>query len=81
MTNYEQHKKWRKKYPHKRNKERKTYYNQTSYAEHGGNALTIAEIDEILKHEVPDMELAKKLGRSVQSIQIARCRYKKRSEE
>ena len=38
---------------------------------------TSAEIEKILKHEIPDRELAKQLGVSITAIQIQRCRIKK----
>jgi hypothetical protein len=38
---------------------------------------TLDECDRILAHSIPDRELAKQLGRSVQAIQITRARLKK----
>lgn len=75
MTNYEKHKMWRKKYPEKRNKDRRRYYAQFTDAENRRDRWALKEIDMVLKHDIPDRELAEKLGRSVQSIQTARWRY------
>jgi len=57
-----------------RNKQRKKYYKQTQ-----GNKprlWTNEEIKLILESEITDKELASQLNRSIQSIQLKRCRCK-----
>lgn len=47
----------------------------------GRHIWTSAEILRIIKHEIPDRELAKELGVSITAIQIQRSRYKKAFRE
>lgn len=37
---------------------------------------TNAEIEMIMEHKIPDREIAKKLGRSIQAIQVVRSKVK-----
>lgn len=76
MTPYENKKNWRRKYPEKRNAERKKYYRKTQNARKSGDIWTDVEILMVKKHAIPDSELASKIGRSVQAIQIKRSRLK-----
>jgi hypothetical protein len=61
-----------------RNAQRKRYYRK-----HRRHALakyttwTTADEMQVLQHSVPDVELAAKLGRSVEAIQVKRCKLKK----
>lgn len=61
-----------------RNRSRKrNYENGRRYSRGGYNHYTTKECRLILGHKIPDIELAKILKRSVQAIQIMRCRLKK----
>ncbi len=57
--------------------QKRRYYGRTAYADNGGQAWTENEIDIVMKHEKPDREIASEIGRSVQAIQIMRCKIKK----
>ena len=54
----------------------KKYYNKTSNARNGKSRFTEQELLLIWQHNITDMELSKRIGRSVQSIQIARSRMR-----
>ncbi len=54
----------------------KKYYNKTSNARNGKNPLTEQDLLLIWQHDITDMELSERIGRSVQSIQIARSRMR-----
>lgn len=54
------------------------YYRQTSYAKNHGIPWTAEEIEIVVAHEHPDRVIAEMLGRSVQSIQMVRCRENKK---
>lgn len=69
---------YRKLHPDKRNAERKRYYAKTSYSVNHNNPWTDEEVDIILKHEMTDMEISEKIGRSVQAIQLKRYNIKKK---
>lgn len=61
-----------------RNRSRKKNYEKgRRYSRSGYNHYTMKECRLILGHKIPDIELAKMLKRSVQAIQIMRCRLKK----
>lgn len=60
-----------------RNKQKKRRNDKSlQYATQKGKRFTKEEILRIIKHEIPDMELAKELGRSYGSILSARNKYK-----
>lgn len=60
-----------------RNKQKKRYNDKSlQYATNKGKRFTKEEIQRIIKHEIPDMELARELGRSYSSIITARNKYK-----
>ena len=67
--NTEYNKRWRKKNPAKRNAARKRYYAKSQNAPNHKQRYTEDEVEMILKHEMPDSELAKRIGRSIQAIQ------------
>jgi len=54
----------------------KKYYNKTSNARNSKSPLTEQELLLIWQHNITDMELSGRIGRSVQSIQIARSRMR-----
>lgn len=56
---------------------KKNYENGRRYSRNGYNYYTMKECRLILEHKMPDIELAKILKRSVQAIQIMRCRLKR----
>ncbi len=78
--NYKHNKEWRYKHPETRYAGKRRYYSKTAFAPNGKKRLSLEEINLILAHEIPDMELSKILGRSVGAIQKARCIYRKRTE-
>ena len=62
-------------YKETRNAQRKRYYNKT--AKYGRRNWTNEEDELVLLHEIPDMELSRKISRSVEAIQIRRSRLNK----
>lgn len=74
---------WKKDYPDEdrrreiRNAQRSRYYRKSQGGENSRQPYTLEEIDMILAHEIPDTEIAKKLGRSVQAIQGKRWKLQK----
>lgn len=60
-----------------RNKQRKKYYSKTQGNE--PRIWTIEEMDMLFGQDISDTELAIKLKRSVESIQIKRCRIARRT--
>ena len=54
------------------------YRQRTGAGQYPGLRFLPEEDDLILKHRMPDRELAKKLKRSVESIQLRRYRLKKK---
>ena len=77
---YQYNKKWRSLYPDKRNASRKKYYEKTQNAINSRLSYSKEEDTLILAHEIPDTELSKQIGRSVQGIQIRRSRLKGKKE-
>lgn len=60
-----------------RNKQKKRRNDKSlQYATQKGKRFTEEEILRIIKHDIPDMELARELGRSYGSIISARNKYK-----
>ena len=77
---YEKNKRYRKKYPERRKKERKRNYQATAGAvlNYNNRALwTGLDLAFITLNYFSDRELHKILGRSVQAIQNQRSRLKK----
>lgn len=62
------------------NRQRKRYYNKTSFAKRHKESWGPEEIEAVMRHEVSDNELSQQIGRSVQAIQIMRCRRNKHNE-
>lgn len=61
-----------------RNRQRKKNYGKSAaLAINKSRPYTEEEKDLILEHAVSDFELAQMIGRSVQAIQIARCKLRK----
>ena len=73
-------KKWRNSHKEAWNADKRRYYRQTANAPNSKNKWTLWEIDLVLKHDIPDSELSKKIGRSVNSIQKCRWKFKQESE-
>lgn len=73
---YESNKKWRSNNKEKRSAQRKRYYNKTSFSEKSHKPWDEEEIEMVMEHAISDSELAKKICRSVQAIQLVRCRYR-----
>lgn len=60
------------------NRNRKANYQKGNFSDGTARPYTLDEMELILEHSMSDRELAKLLKRSVQSIQIKRCRLKKK---
>lgn len=70
---YKDKNKWRKT----KNLQKKRYYDKHSNNDvNSREKYTNEEIEMILKHEIPDIELAKKIGRSLRAIQGKRSKLK-----
>ena len=54
------------------------YYRRTAFAENHRSPWTNKEIEIVMAHEFPDRVISEMLGRSVQSIQIMRCKMNKK---
>lgn len=74
---YEYNKTWRSKHPEKRYEGKKRYYKKTQNAKNRRNIWKKWEIERILEKDTCDHNLSKELGRSVEAIQIKRCKLKK----
>lgn len=74
---YEYWREWRLSHQEYRNKSRKRYFSKTSFAPRGGQVWTSEEQRLVLAHEMTDMELAAKIGRSVGAIQKQRAKLKR----
>ena len=65
-----------------RNSERRKYYAKSQcYREGDKRRWDSWEVGLVLAHDIPDIELAKKLRRSVQAIQVKRCKEKRRFDD
>lgn len=60
-----------------RRKYNKQYYTKTSYARNHKQPWTKEDLIAVKNHEITDPELSKKLGRSVNAIQVVRTHIKK----
>ena len=69
------YKRWRLRHTDARNKIRLEYYRKHNYG-YGKRKYTIEEVLLILAHIIPDVELGKKISRSVEAIQITRYKVK-----
>ena len=57
----------------------KRYYKKHSQnATNSKQGYTIEEINMIMQHEISDVELSKKIGRSVRAIQVKRAKINKK---
>lgn len=72
---YEANKAWRKRHPKKWQDWKLKYYSKLNFGI-GEKRWTKAENDIILTSNILDRYLAKKLGRSVQAIQVQRSKIK-----
>lgn len=61
-----------------RNRVRQRYYEKTNYARNHRKRWTDADELLVLMHRESDMELSRKLGRSVHAIQAKRIQIKKK---
>lgn len=71
---YDNNKKWRLANPDKRKTQRDRRREKTSFAVNGRKNWTEAEEKLVVEHDMPDLQLAKLLGRSEHAIQIKRHR-------
>ena len=64
-----------------RNAQRSRYYaKHRKYAKNSGKRWSAEDEREITRHSVCDVRLSHKLGRSVQAIQIRRCRIQQEEQ-
>ena len=78
MAKYEYQKKYKQTHKEKIYDLKRKYYSKTAYAVNHKYNYTDEEIQMILDHNLTDTEIAKKIGRSVQAIQIKRSRLQKK---
>lgn len=72
---YEYNKTWRQRNPDKRYADKKNYYARGRDGDrNSGNRWTSAEMDLAMDHSISDRELAQKLGRSIQAVQVKRAK-------
>jgi len=69
---YSRWKTWRRNHPEYRNPSRSRYYRKTSHSRNSHQLWTIAELNLVVEHKMPDMLLSGILGRSVGSIHVQR---------
>ena len=72
-SDYKDLEKWRKT---KKLQQKRYYDKHAKCAINSRERYTEEEIEMILNHEISDVELSKKIGRSVKAIQIKRCKLK-----
>jgi len=78
MSTYSENKEWREQNPDKWNQQKKRYYAKfRRNTPNRGQRYTIQEINLILNSELSDRELHRLLGRSIQAIQVQRCKLLK----
>ena len=77
LTNYERNINWRKKHPDDWKASKKRYYDKHSYSPNGWRRWTPEEIRMCLDHSISDVELSKRIGKSVRAIQVKRHNLKK----
>ena len=65
---------WRLQHPQKRNEWRKRNYSKTQNAKNSYKRWSQDEEELIVNSNLTDFELSQQMGRSVQSIQVRRCR-------
>ena len=65
------------KYQNYSRRMKRAYYGKTTNAQNSHQPWTVREIEIVMAHEMPDMEISKLIGRSVKAIQSARNKYKK----
>ena len=75
MTKYQ--KKYKENHPEKVYKSKRKYYKKTAFAVNHKQRFTDEEIQLIKDHTLTDTEIAKKIGRSVNAIQIKRSRLQR----
>lgn len=69
--------KWRAKYPEKRTELRKRNYGiSRKTARNSKHFWSVYDLEAVVRHDVPDRELGKRIGRSVQAIQVMRSKMK-----
>lgn len=68
---------WRSRNPEKRNQQRKRYYDKHDYGygRRSGN-WKLEDVEKVLRSDLSDVELAKRLHRSVMAVQVKRSKTK-----
>ena len=64
------------KYRQYRNRWKQKYYDARRFCENHKMPWSGDEISLIMDHKIPDTEIAAQLGRSVEAIQIRRCKQR-----
>lgn len=59
-------------------RQRLKYYRKTAYAKNSNKRWTDDEIEIVMKREMSDDIISKKIGRSVEAIQLKRCKENKK---
>lgn len=77
MSNNKPWKQWRLKHADKRNAWRRGNYARGDFGHRTRRLWSQDEDRRVIAHTIPDRELAQDLGRSVQAIQVRRCKLKK----
>jgi hypothetical protein len=76
---YEYNRVWRHRHPETRAAGRVSYYRRNSHDDRNARAWYTAREDAvIMRHELPDREIAAQLGRTVKAIQMHRLRLRAR---
>jgi len=77
---YKDNKAWRLKYPSKRSIQRKRYYKKSQNAFMKGETWSNTDEKFILTSEGPDSVMHTIIERSIQAIQLKRCKLRKEIE-
>ena len=73
-TKYEINKDWRHSHPEKWREGVRRYYRKSQDAPNRKERWSKEDIKLVMEHKMPDSELSKLIGRSVQAIQVQRSR-------
>ena len=76
-TRYQYNKEWRKRYPRIWQATKKRYYQKTQGGDNEKARYIMMDEIDILSHRIPDSWLSSWIGRSVEAIQVKRCKLKK----
>lgn len=63
---------------YRNNQKQKRNDRSKKYAHNSGNLWKPEEVEMVIRHEIPDVEIAKILGRTIQAVTACRHKYYKR---